>query len=658
MKKSLKALFLLIPFLLSLVAHQAHAALSASNIVEIRSAATAGNLGGGFFNTANANFITDYTTDTNTGNTASPVLSSATYNFQASDDEAWVFVQAGTNWYSNCFFRIDSVASNKATLDAAIGNGICLSNNRWIPSTVAGVASVGTPTSGTVGIDYSQQDAAELNETDLASVDGTTNPCTVTSAGLPFGRNHAGNGLRITAGTNWTQAFYEIVSVSAVTATLDKACGSAATLTSGTAYLGGALSLGSSDDAVWEIAVSSATAATRFFFKGNATYTLGGTVTNSKSGNTLWPIIFEGYATKRGDRPTDSTRPVLDGGAAALTWCGTGCEVHNLRGKSTSSSSTSGTWMSAGAERFMVTESEVINPTGGAIYLGSGTYGPIIGNFIQAPSSFCIKTDNGSTQSSAIIIGNHMKGCDTGILADPGNATGMFVANNIFEGVNTAGLDIDYGDGGRTVIIGNTIYGAEGKDAIGIDFAAASEQAVVMNNILYGLTTGITHGDATTNNYSDYNDYFNNTTDVTAGNWVKGSHDLAVNPTFALVVRSGATATTTAGNHLVQSGATFQTWGVVAGDILRVLSGTGPTAKLYTISSVDSETQVTTTQTLTANATADKVWEIITTDDMSIGSPVKAVAYPGIFSGGLTTGYRDMGAVQSQGSGGSCSAGN
>src|SRR6185295_4245557 len=98
---------------------------------------------------------------------------------------------------------------------------------------------------------------------------------------------------------------------------------------------------------------------------------------------------------------------------------------------------------------------------------------------------------------------------------------------------------------------------------------------------------------------NNFNNYFNNTNPNS--NSPAGRSDTAIDPSFLNVVqRTGATATTTAGNHLVQAGATFQTWGITAGvDILYLVSGTGTTNAIhYSILSVDSETQITVGETL------------------------------------------------------------
>lgn len=73
-------------------------ALASTNHFSIISGSTASNVNGGGFNIANANFLTDLTTDTGTGNTSSPIVSSATYTFVAGDVGAWVYVASGTDW--------------------------------------------------------------------------------------------------------------------------------------------------------------------------------------------------------------------------------------------------------------------------------------------------------------------------------------------------------------------------------------------------------------------------------------------------------------------------------------------------------------------------------------------------------------------------------
>ena len=264
-------------------------ALSASSVIEINSGATASNVNGGGFNPANAGMLADLTTDTNTANTAAPIVSSASYNFVAGDVGNWLYIKSGTNWTPG-WYKIASVASNKATLSAAVGsaNVVQVVNNRYVTNTVIGCATVGTPTAGTFTIDYSQSTACITSTavSDYASVGASTNLTSATAGFTPvmvgnfFHLNDAGVGGFGLVG------WYEIVSyTNATTVVTDRTTNNGTALASGQGKVGGALSLGSSDDAVFELAVSSATASTRYFFKGSATYTLGGTVSASVAGN-------------------------------------------------------------------------------------------------------------------------------------------------------------------------------------------------------------------------------------------------------------------------------------------------------------------------------------------------------------------------------------
>jgi hypothetical protein len=210
------------------------------------------------------------------------------------------------------------------------------------------------------------------------------------------------------------------------------------------------------------------------------------------------------------------------------------------------------------------------------------------------------------------VTGCYIHDSNVGISMSGGSTSFASITNNIIEGCVTDAFTAT--NSGPGIFIGsNTLYGAENKLGIGINTTTGLVSYTVTNNIIYGFATGISDADVNFAQYGDYNDFYNNTNDVNAAaNWQKGPHDIAVNPSFTNVVqRTGSTATTTAGNHLVQSGATFQTWGITAGvDFVYIKSGTGVTAGIYGILSVDSETQITVDITLTANATADKVWQI------------------------------------------------
>src|SRR5688572_24727159 len=110
-------------------------AFTASTVWEVQALGLDTN--GGGFDPGVAGFPTDGTTDSNTGNTSTPVFSSASYAFVADDVGHWVYIKSGTNslpgWY-----KITSVAGGKATLNAAIGAAVLAAGT---PNTATGIAT-------------------------------------------------------------------------------------------------------------------------------------------------------------------------------------------------------------------------------------------------------------------------------------------------------------------------------------------------------------------------------------------------------------------------------------------------------------------------------------------------------------------------------------
>ncbi len=442
--------------------------------------------------------------------------------------------------------------------------------------------------------------------------------------------------------------WFEIVSyTNATTVVTDRTTNNGTALASGTGKVGGAVSLGSATTGITDtiflgLAQTSATAAGRYFVKGGSsiTYTLGQTIAVGTTGTAAWPTIIEAYASARGDRPTGATRPTFACGSNTfnltsnwylfcLQFTGTSasivapnsfCQIFYC--KSVNSSTTAGR---------------------AAFALNSGTATPLLGC-----EAISYRGNAISCAASTTLYGCYIHDSDKGVhyTSSGGTMFDCIIANCV-----TAGWDNTSATNSTVNMLNNTFYGAENKLGLGITLLTASTLVRLFNNIFYGFTTGITHADTQTSCMGDYNTFFNNTNDVSAATqWQKGANDLAVNPTFTNVAQiTGATATTTSGNHLVQSGATFVTSGVVAGrDFVHVKSGTGVTAGIYGIASVDSETQITTDIAITANATADKVWQITTGRDFSVGTAVKGLGYLGVFPGATSTGYTDIGAVQRQ----------
>lgn len=145
------------------------------------------------------------------------------------------------------------------------------------------------------GTDYSQQDAAQVAFTDLVIGATTTQ---LTSAANPFTSAYVGNCIYISGGTGFTVGWYEILSVSGSTATMDRSVGTAAS-TGGTGNLGGALA----DYYPPFISTSSGLGGAATFWVKAGTYTRTAQQVLSGTGGTSHYLVV-GYQTTRGDNGT------------------------------------------------------------------------------------------------------------------------------------------------------------------------------------------------------------------------------------------------------------------------------------------------------------------------------------------------------------------
>ena len=285
-------------------------AFSANAIWEVRQNGDDANNGGGF-DYGNCTFASDLTCDANTGNTASPVVSSASYAFVSGDVGARLYVASGTNWTPG-WYPIASVSGGKATLNAAIGSAVL---KTLTPNIAAGCATVATPTGGSWTIDYSVQDAAQITydgTTNKIAIDGTTN--TKATATPAFGVNLIGNIISITAGTGFTVQRVQALSISSGAITFDKALGTAGS-TGGTGRLGGGLA--SSGKAAGLKVGSNVTfvKAGTFTLSTSSTNVSGGPVSDAVVSTISLPSWWVGYNTTRTLTNLDSTRPIISAGS-------------------------------------------------------------------------------------------------------------------------------------------------------------------------------------------------------------------------------------------------------------------------------------------------------------------------------------------------------
>lgn len=155
------------------------------------------------------------------------------------------------------------------------------------------------------GTDYSQQDAAQLTLTDLATSGvGVT---TLTSVTGGFTSAMVDNIIQIKSGTNVTAGFYEIdVYTDTNTVTLSSAPDDGVGgIASGTGSVGGGLlTLEKVDDAV---------------VAGNIIHVKSGSYAEllnlETAGADGLPIIWRGYHTSHNDEPIGANRPIIEGGS-------------------------------------------------------------------------------------------------------------------------------------------------------------------------------------------------------------------------------------------------------------------------------------------------------------------------------------------------------
>ena len=549
---------------------------------------------------------------------------------------------------------------------------------------------------GATGTNYSLQDAAQLNLTDLACLNTTTNLTSVTGG---FTAAMVGNVIHITAGTQFTVGWYEITAVTdANTAVIDRTAAVAGqNATGGTGYVGGALSLNSTlDDEFFDQLVAGQIV---YFQKG--TYTLGETTSMASTGTTTLPIKFIGYNSTRDDVCTGLNRPIIDSSVGGYrftfsNWAHiknihfignsnftvtlgssntiVNCKINNI------STANSGYYALGVSSECLVFNCEAI-----AIY----------GRAISAGSGYCC------------IYGCYVHNSDVGIYC-ANNYTRIInniIANNMTYGIKIAGA--------VSSAYGNTIYGSEWKVGTGIDCAALYDNEFINNNI-YGFVTGTSCTAADKQTYMDYNNIYNCTTPV--NNHTELANDVAFDPVFvnapgtliqdceaawdeqaiANVTASAEGTIKKVGSYSAKFavGANFST-GIIGskaitstdmssyngiscwiyssvalntGDWQLLLDNTANCAsplKALNIPSMAATTwyrvyldggdmsACTAIISIGLNQVNDKGAMNFYIDDVragnnnfAVGTNLKALGYPGLFNGGTTTGAMDIGAVQ------------
>lgn len=615
----------LILFVLCMCTGTAQAALPGTMVWEFNASATGSMVNGGGFNPANAALLTDLTATSATGN--APVLSSASYTFVSGDVGAWVYVKSGTDWMKG-WYKISSVDAGAATINATVGAAVQFDTyGNTIPSATAGVATVASPSGGTFGVDYSQSTGAKANNTDLATTDGqpVSGGCVVTSAGHTFTAQEVGNVLHITTGTGWTAGWYEIVSVSGGAATLTTGnCGNDGALSGGTWYLGGALGLNSTlDNEFFAILTGS-----NMLWMKNGSYSFGEAVSTTAGTCSTW-CFFQGYDAIRGDNPKGATRPTINVGVN--NWI----VFPSVTVRYLIVTGTAGTIFRLNNQ--IVEFTKVTNTSATINRYAFGTYGGTNNLFaVEAVS----QNGDAVNSTAAKCIGCYLHDSNIGF---NWNGSTALIRDSVVAYNRTTGIYVYT----NAEVVNNTIIGRAGATPIGTGLIIPAGQDVFVNNILYGLTTGMNVTAGALGITTLYNDIYNTATPYV--NLAGDITDLALDPQFADVSEIAGSTATTSGSVLTDSGKTFNTTngGVEDNvDYLHVLSGTGVTTGGYLITG-HTDTTLTVNNPLGTSVAGNVVYFVPTGHDFTIGTNLKAKGYPGTFYGAATTtGYLDTGGVQ------------
>jgi len=499
-----------------------------------------------------------------------------------------------------------------------------------------------TGNSGGPGTDYSQQNSPQYHFTDLASANGTSSTPSVTSASHSFVGADCGNLLYISAGTNWTTGWYEIVSVSGGAAVLDRACGTSATLSSGTWYVGGALS----DGTISPLGNTGAVA-------GNTVYVKSGTWTPSANWNWSSQIMGTstgtiqgqviGYQATRGDNPTGSNRPQVNFGSGAVFLTGSYCTWANLCFKSAHANSSEGTAFINGGHGQVFNCKFVNTYTGATNIPAFGTQNNLLFVGCEFVSYFGYGY-NLTTNNIVTFLNCWFHDSPYGIWTNyTGAAVNLNAAGCTFSGCTQASINLSSGGSFYVALfLNNTFFGGISVPiGIGLNIPGTYGKIFsVLNSVFYGLVTGMV---ADSGDYENYNNYYNNTTDVSG--ITKGPNSIALNPGFLNVgqyVNQGTV--TSSGSVMTDTGAAFTN--VVPGrDYLYVSAMTGGSgAGIYGITA-NTSTTITTDNSLGTGSAI--TYSIIYGQNFAVGANMANAGNSNLGNPNMTS-YVDIGGAQVQ----------
>ena len=400
------------------------------------------------------------------------------------------------------------------------------------------------------GVDYSQQDTAQLSLTDLAMTTGGT---TLTSTTGGFTHAMEGNLIYIASGTNFTAGYYEIVTYTNTnTVTLDRDATAGSNGSSGSGKVGGASNHPNT------ISLSLVT--------DNIVYIASGTYI--KVGANAYvlscPAVMVSYIGYTGSRATafGTNRPLFDGGGNTTNCLlSQGANYRNLR------------FANATGDNVVMTDGSVFfncksSSAGGdgfdsANTAGRGWYDCEVNN----NGGWGIRGTNNPPNLQFCYIHDNTSG---GEMTDRGDTNPSHLYN-VFESNSGNGCQGIGNNGPSGHFIGNIAYNNTGGSTDGFVFSGNQNDGLVvirnnisMNNGRYGFNYD---GSVTLKErflIFDYNLYYGN---GTAGLYqiTAGAHDLTSDPLFTAPTANPPDFTLQAGSPCLNAGFPDSSWAANVG---------------------------------------------------------------------------------------------